>query len=62
MESSQGGEIISFDEKVGMNLIVIGAIGRTGRNKFLFGRVIQKTVKNPKITGLIVPLIDSEVT
>nr|WP_269798862.1 universal stress protein [Methanothrix soehngenii] len=41
-----------------LHIIVIGAIGRTGLNKFLLGSVAEKVVRHSKIPVLVVPLID----
>lgn len=58
VEGNPGSEIISFAEKAGMNIIVIGAVGRTGLEKFLLGSVAEKVVRHSMIPVLVVPLID----
>ena len=55
VEGNPGSEIISFAEKAGMNIIVIGAVGRTGLDKFLLGSVAEKVVRNSRIPVLTVP-------
>ena len=58
VEGNPGSEVVDFAEKAGMNIIVIGAIDRTGLNKFLLGSVAEKVVRHSKIPVLVVPLID----
>jgi len=55
VEGNPGSEIISFAEKAGMSIIVIGTVGRTGLDKFLLGSVAEKVVRNSKIPVLTVP-------
>jgi nucleotide-binding universal stress UspA family protein len=55
IEGNPGSEIIRFAEKSGANIIVIGAVGRTGLDKFLLGSVAEKVVRNSKIPVLTVP-------
>ncbi len=54
-EGNPGSEIISYAEKKGMDIIVIGAVGRTGLDRFLLGSVAEKVVRNSKIPVLTVP-------
>lgn len=54
-EGNPGGEIIGFAESSKMDVIVIGAVGRTGLDKFLLGSVAEKVVRNSKIPVLTVP-------
>jgi len=54
-EGSPGSEIISYAEKAGMDIIVVGAVGRTGLDRFLLGSVAEKVVRNSKIPVLTVP-------
>jgi nucleotide-binding universal stress UspA family protein len=58
-EGNPGSEIISYAEKKGANLIVIGAVGRTGLDKFLLGSVAEKVVRNSRIPVLTVPKEDT---
>ncbi len=54
-EGNPGSEIISYAEKKGMDIIVVGAVGRTGLDRFLLGSVAEKVVRNSKIPVLTVP-------
>jgi nucleotide-binding universal stress UspA family protein len=54
-EGNPGGEIISFAEKGGMDIIILGAVGRTGLDKFLLGSVAEKVVRNSRIPVLTIP-------
>jgi nucleotide-binding universal stress UspA family protein len=58
-EGNPSSEIIRYAEKKGANLIVIGAVGRTGLDKFLLGSVAEKVVRNSRIPVLTVPKEDS---
>lgn len=55
VEGNPGGEIISYAEKAGMDIIILGSVGRTGLDKFLLGSVAEKVVRNSKIPVLTVP-------
>ena len=48
VEGHPSSEIISYAEKAGMSIIIIGAVGRTGVDKFLLGSVAEKVVRNSK--------------
>jgi nucleotide-binding universal stress UspA family protein len=54
-EGNPAEEIIRYAEKAGMNLVVLGTVGRTGMDKFLLGSVAEKIVRNSKIPVLTVP-------
>ena len=54
-EGNPGSEIISYAEKTGTDIIIIGSVGRTGLDKFLLGSVAEKVVRNSKIPVLTVP-------
>ncbi|MEI8004418.1 MAG: universal stress protein [Methanothrix sp.] len=38
-----------------MDIIILGAVGRTGLDKFLLGSVAEKVVRNSKIPVLTIP-------
>jgi nucleotide-binding universal stress UspA family protein len=48
-------EILKASE--GMDLLVIGNVGRTGLAKFLLGSVAEKVVKNSRVAVLLVPSV-----
>jgi nucleotide-binding universal stress UspA family protein len=55
VEGHPSSEIISYAKKAGMSVIIIGAVGRTGLDKFLLGSVAEKVVRNSGIPVLTVP-------
>jgi nucleotide-binding universal stress UspA family protein len=54
-EGNPGSEIISYAEAKGMDIIILGAVGRTGLDKFLLGSVAEKVVRNSSIPVLTIP-------
>ena len=54
-EGNPGSEIIGYAEKSGMDIIIMGTVGRTGLDRFLLGSVAEKVVRNSKIPVLTVP-------
>ncbi|MGB4652026.1 universal stress protein [Methanothrix sp.] len=59
VEGNPSDEIIRYAKKGDMNMIVVGAVGRTGLDKFLLGSVAEKVVRNSKIPVLTVPREES---
>ncbi|MDM7935733.1 MAG: universal stress protein [Methanothrix sp.] len=55
LEGNPGEEIIGYAERSGAGIIVLGAVGRTGLEKFLLGSVAEKVVRNSKVPVLTVP-------
>ena len=55
VEGHPSSEIISYAKNAGMSIIIIGAVGRTGLDKFLLGSVAEKVVRNSGIPVLTVP-------
>lgn len=55
VEGHPSSEIISYAKNAGMSVIIIGAVGRTGLDKFLLGSVAEKVVRNSGIPVLTVP-------
>ncbi len=55
LEGNPGSEIIGYAENAGMDIIIMGAVGRTGLDKFLLGSVAEKVVRNSKIPVLTIP-------
>ena len=54
-EGNPSSEIMSYAQKAGMGVIVLGTVGRTGLDKFLLGSVAEQLVRNSKIPVLTVP-------
>jgi nucleotide-binding universal stress UspA family protein len=58
-EGNPSNEILDFAVKSKADIIVIGAVGRTGLDKFLLGSVAEKVVRNSKIPVLLIPKEES---
>ncbi len=56
VEGHPASEILRIAEEIPMDVIVMGAIGKTGLTKFLLGSVAEKVVRNSKVPVLIVPI------
>jgi nucleotide-binding universal stress UspA family protein len=54
IEGRPANDLMKFAEDAGMDVIVIGSIGKTGLEKFLLGSVAEKVVRNSKVPVLIV--------
>ena len=54
-EGSPADEILDYAKKNGMDLIIIGSVGRTGLDKFLLGSVAEKVVRNSSVPVFTVP-------
>jgi nucleotide-binding universal stress UspA family protein len=55
IEGNPGEELIKFAEESGIEVVVMGSVGRTGLDKFLLGSVAEKVVRNSKVPVLTVP-------
>jgi len=55
IDGNPGEEIPKFAYNAGMNVIVLGSVGRTGLDKFLLGSVAEKVVRSSKVPVLTVP-------
>jgi nucleotide-binding universal stress UspA family protein len=47
-------KILEFAEQEGMDLIVMGTLGRTGLNRFLLGSVAEKVIRHSKIPVMVI--------
>jgi nucleotide-binding universal stress UspA family protein len=54
LEGHPADEIMKFSEQEGMNLIVMGTLGRTGLERFLLGSIAEKVVRHSKIPVMVV--------
>ena len=54
LEGHPSSEIIDFAENNGIDLIVMGTLGKTGLDRFLLGSVAEKVVRNSKVPVLVV--------
>ena len=55
VEGNPGSEIMRFAEEKGVDIIVMGTVGRTGLDKFLLGSVAEKVVRGSRIPVLTIP-------
>jgi len=55
VEGNPGSEIVSYAQSEGMDIIIMGAVGRTGLDKFLLGSVAEKVVRSSKTPVLTIP-------
>ncbi len=49
-------EILRYSKELGVDILVMGSIGRTGISRFLLGSVAEKVVTHSKIPIMVVPL------
>jgi nucleotide-binding universal stress UspA family protein len=54
IEGHPADDILNFAGRSGIDLIVMGGIGKTGLEKFLLGSVAEKVVRNSKIPVMVV--------
>ncbi|MDD2340752.1 MAG: universal stress protein [Methanosarcina sp.] len=54
LEGHPANRILDFAEQEGMDLIIMGTLGRTGIDRFLLGSVAEKVVRHSKIPVMIV--------
>jgi nucleotide-binding universal stress UspA family protein len=54
-EGNPSEEILRQSRESGMDLLVMGSIGRTGLEKIMLGSVAEKVVRHSKVPVLIVP-------
>jgi len=54
LEGHPGHEIADFAEKQGMDLIVMGTLGKRGLDHFLLGSVAENVIRNSKVPVLVV--------
>jgi nucleotide-binding universal stress UspA family protein len=52
VEGNPAEEILKISE--GMDVVVMGSVGRTGLSKFLLGSVAEKVVRNSKVPVMVV--------
>jgi nucleotide-binding universal stress UspA family protein len=59
LEGHPAEEIVEFAEKNGIDLIIVGSLGKSGIERFLLGSVSEKVVRNAKVPVLVVRGRDS---
>jgi nucleotide-binding universal stress UspA family protein len=55
LEGNPGSEIVNYAQSAGMDIVIMGAVGRTGLDKFLLGSVAEKVVRSSKVPVLTIP-------
>jgi nucleotide-binding universal stress UspA family protein len=48
-------ELLKYSQEPGADLLVMGAVGKSGLNRFLLGSVAQKVVQHSKVPVMLVP-------
>ena len=56
-EGDPADELLRISGEKGMDLLIMGSVGRTGLTRFLLGSVAEKVVRNSKIPVLTVPRV-----
>ncbi|HWQ48765.1 MAG TPA: universal stress protein [Methanosarcina sp.] len=54
LEGYPADRIMEFAEQEGMDLIVMGTLGRTGLDRFLLGSIAEKVVRHSKIPVMVI--------
>lgn len=54
LEGHPSNEILDFAENNGIDLIVMGTLGKTGLDRFLMGSVAEKVVRSSRVPVLVV--------
>lgn len=54
LEGHPADKIMEFSEQEGMDLIVMGTLGRTGLDRFLLGSIAEKVTRHSKIPVMVV--------
>ncbi|MBN2110295.1 MAG: universal stress protein [Methanosarcinaceae archaeon] len=54
LEGHPGPEIVQFAEEQGMDLIVMGTLGKRGLDHFLLGSVAENVIRNSRVPVLVV--------
>jgi nucleotide-binding universal stress UspA family protein len=54
LEGHPGSEIVDFADKQGMDLIIMGTLGKRGLDHFLLGSVAENVIRNSRVPVLVV--------
>jgi len=54
LEGHPGTEIVDFADKQGMDLIIMGTLGKRGLDHFLLGSVAENVIRNSRVPVLVV--------
>lgn len=55
VEGNPGDELLKRSSELGVEVVVMGSVGRTGLDKFLLGSVAENVVRNSRVPVLTVP-------
>jgi nucleotide-binding universal stress UspA family protein len=55
VEGNPGDELLRLSSESGIDVVVMGSVGRTGLDKFLLGSVAENVVRNSRVPVLTVP-------
>lgn len=57
-EGDPSSELLRVSQESGMDLLVIGGIGRSGLSKLLLGSVAEKVIRHSRVPVLLVPFVE----
>jgi nucleotide-binding universal stress UspA family protein len=60
LEGHPSNEIIEFAQKNGIDVIVMGTLGKSGLDRFLLGSVAEKVTRNSSVPVLVVKGVSSK--
>jgi nucleotide-binding universal stress UspA family protein len=60
LEGHPSNEIIEFSQKNGIDVIVMGTLGKSGLDRFLLGSVAEKVTRNSTVPVLVVKGVSSK--
>ncbi|MFB3766293.1 MAG: universal stress protein [Methanotrichaceae archaeon] len=58
-EGDPSSELLRISRESGMDLLVIGSIGRSGLSKLLLGSVAEKVIRHSKVPVLLLPIVEA---
>jgi nucleotide-binding universal stress UspA family protein len=57
LKGNPSDELLKYSNEFGVDILVIGSIGRTGISRFLLGSVAEKVVRHSEVPVMVVPFI-----
>ena len=55
LKGNPSDELLRYSKELGVDILVMGSIGRTGISKFLLGSVAEKVVRHSEVPVVVVP-------
>lgn len=55
LKGNPSDELIRYSKESGVNILVMGSIGRTGISRFLLGSVAEKVIRHSEVPVIVVP-------